>query len=66
MRDFDDGAFGIAVKQDIGFGIDKDRAAHFVGPIVVMRDAPQRTFDAAEHDRHIFVGFAATLRVNDS
>jgi hypothetical protein len=42
MRDFDHGALGVAVEQDVGLGVDQDRAAHLVRPVVVMRDAAQR------------------------
>ncbi len=65
MRDLHDGTLGIAVEQNIGLGIEQDRAADLVRPIIVMRDAAQRGFNAAEHDGAIAIGFAAALRIDD-
>ena len=65
MRDLDHRALGVAVEQEVGLGVDQDRAAHLVRPVVVMRDAAQRRLDAAEHDRHVRIGLAAALRVDD-
>ena len=39
VRHFHQGAFSVAVKQQIGFGIDQDGTTHFVLPIIVMRNA---------------------------
>ena len=64
VRDLDDCALGIAIEQQIALRIDNDRAADFVLPVVVMRDASQRTLDAADDDRHILVGLATALRVD--
>jgi hypothetical protein len=65
VRHLHDGALGIAVDEQIRLGVRQDRAAHLVGPVVVMRNAAQRRLDAAEHDRHVLVGLAAALRVDD-
>ncbi len=65
VGDLDDGALGIAVEQDVGFGVGEDRAAHLVGPVVVMGDPAQRALDAAEHDRHVAKRFAAALGIDD-
>ena len=65
MRDLHHCPLGIAVKQDIGFGVGQDRTPHLVGPVVVMGDAAQRTFNAAEHDRHVAECLAAALRIDD-
>ena len=65
VRHLDDGALGIAVEQEVRLGVGQDRAAHLVGPVVVMRDAAQRRLDAAEHDRHVLERLAAALRVDD-
>ena len=65
VRDLDDGALGIAVEQDVGLGVGKDRAAHLVGPVVVMGDPAQRALDAAKDDRHVAERLAAALGVDD-
>ncbi len=57
----DDRAFGIAVQQHVGFGIDQYRAAHFLRPVIEMRDPPQARFDAADDDGHVVVRFARAL-----
>ena len=63
---FNNGALGVAVQQDIGAGVDQDRVAYTVLPVVVVRDAAQGGLDAAEYDRHILVGFLATLAVHQA
>ena len=65
VRHLDHGALGIAVEQKVGLRVRQDRAAHLVGPVIVMGDAAQGRLDAAEDDRHILVGLAAALRVDD-
>ncbi len=64
MRDLDAGALGVAVDQHVGLGIEKRRAAHLVGPIVVVREAAQARLDAADQHRHVLVGLAAALRIH--
>ena len=64
-RDLDDLPLAIAVDQQIGLGIEQNRAAHLLRPVVEMRDAAQRCLDAADHDRHVAVGLARALRVDD-
>jgi hypothetical protein len=65
VRDLDDRPLGVAVQEDVALRVDQDCPAHLVGPVVVMRDAAQASFDAAQHDRHILEGFAAALAVDD-
>ena len=65
MRDFHNGAFGVAVQQQITFAVHHHGAANFVRPIVVVRDAAQRAFNAAQDNRHFGIGFAAALAVNE-
>ncbi len=64
VRDLDDGAFGVAVQQQVGLAVDQHRAAHLVLPVVVVRDAAQARLDAAEHDRHLVPRFLAALRIH--
>ncbi len=64
MRDFHDRALGVAVEQQIGFGVDQHRTADLVLPVVVVGDAAQRCLDSAEHDRHIAKRLATALRVH--
>ena len=64
VRDFDNGAFGIAVQQQVGGGIHQDRGAHFFLPVIEVRNAAQRGFDPADNDRHVGEGFAAAVRIN--
>ena len=58
-------AFGVAVEQQVALGVHHDAAAHLVAPVVVVGDAAQAAFDAAEHDGHVLVGLAAALAVDD-
>ncbi len=54
-----------AEDEEVRLGVEEDRAAHGVGPVVVVRDAAQRRFDAAEDDGHVAVGFARAIGVDD-
>ena len=60
VGNFEDGALGVAVQQQVTFGVHHDAAPDFVAPIIVVGDAPQAGLDAAEHAfaPHQFTGFA--------
>ncbi len=64
VGDLDDGALGIAVQQQVALGIHHHAAADLVAPVVVVRDAAQAAFDAAQDDGHIFECFTAALAVD--
>ncbi|MNO87222.1 hypothetical protein D3C76_786410 [compost metagenome] len=66
LGDFDDRALGVAVQQNVGAGVDQDRVTHAILPVVVVGNAAQGRFDAAEHDRHVLVGFLAALAVDQA
>ena len=65
VGDLDNRPLGVAVQQQVTFAVHHDGAAHFVRPVVVMRDASQTAFDAAQDNRHIWKGFTAALAVHD-
>ena len=65
MGDFDQRPLGVAVKQQVGLGVEQDGPAHLVGPIVVMGDAAQRGLDAAQNDGRVRKGLAAALGIDD-
>ncbi len=65
-RHFDDGPLGVAVEQDVSAGVDQDRVANLVLPVVIVSDAAQRCFDATQNDRHVLVGFLAALAVDQT
>ena len=64
MGDFHQGAFGVAIQQQVRFGVNQNSAAHLVLPIVVMRNAAQRRFNATNDDGHIGVSLTAALAVH--
>jgi len=64
MGDFEQRAFGVTKNQHVGLGIRQHRAAHGIGPVVVMRDAAQAGLDRADDHGGAGVGFAATLRIH--
>ena len=64
MRHFHQGAFGVAIQQQICFSVNQNGAAHLVLPIVVMRNAAQRRFNATNDDGHIRVSLTAALAVH--
>ena len=63
VGDFDDRSFAHAVNQQIALGVEHDRAADFVAPVIVMCDPAQAGFHAAGDDRHAFVRLAGALAV---
>ena len=65
VGNFNQGTLGIAVKQQIALGVHHDGTAYFVAPVVVMRNASQAAFNATQNQGHIFVGFPATLAVDN-
>ena len=65
MGHFDEGALSIPIQKDVRLGIRQDRPAHLVRPVVVMRNAAQRGFDAAQHDGRGGIGFATALRIDE-
>ncbi len=66
MRHFNDSALGIAVKQQVRFGIREDRTAHLLGPIVVMRNTAQRRPSMPPSTIGTSLkSLAATLGIND-
>ncbi|EXJ16757.1 hypothetical protein D779_3434 [Imhoffiella purpurea] len=64
VRQLDHGALGIAEQQDVGLGVEQDRAAHLLGPVVEMRDAPQAGLDASQDDACVPVRLARPLRID--
>ena len=56
---------GIAVQQQVALGVQHDRSAHFVRPVVVVGNAAQRAFNAAQNQRHIRKSLAAALAVHN-
>src|SRR4030095_14707351 len=64
MRNLEEGPLRVAVQKDVALAIDKDGTADLVLPVVVMRDAAQRAFDAAHDDGHVAPGFPAPLPDN--
>ena len=66
MRHFHQRALAVAEHQHIGLGIHQHRAAHSVGPVIIMRGTAQAGFDAAEDHRHIFPRLFTALGVDQS
>ena len=64
VRQVDQRPFGIAENQQIGLGIGQDGTADLVRPVIVMGDAAQRRFDAADDHRHVGIRFARALGVH--
>ena len=56
---------GVAVQEQIAFAVHHNGAAHFIGPIIVMGNASQRSLDTAQDNGHIGKSLAAALAVNN-
>ena len=50
LGDLDDGVFAHAVREKVRAGVQKDGALHLIGPVVVVAEAAQGRFDAADDD----------------
>src|SRR6056297_2434658 len=64
VRYIDDGALCVAVEQEVGSAVQKNRTAHLVAPVVVVGDAAQAGLDAADYQRYIAEGFPYALAVD--
>ena len=58
-------AFAVAEDQQVRLAVQQHGTANLLGPVVEVRDATQRSLDAADDERCIREGFASTLCVND-
>ena len=65
VGNFDNRTLGVAIQKQITFGVYHHRAANFVRPVVVMGNAAQASFNSAQDNRNVFVGFAAALAVDN-
>ena len=65
VRNFNNGALGVAVQQQVALGIHHNGAAHFVAPVVVVRNAAQASFNATQNNGHVFKRFTAALAVHN-
>ena len=61
----DENLLAHAVGDHVGAAVHKQRAAHLIVPVVVMRKTAQRRLDAAEDDRNIAVCLADTIGIDD-
>ncbi len=66
MGHLDDRPLGIAVEKNIGLGIDQQRMANLVLPVVIVSNAAQRCLNPAEHNRHVLESLTATLAVDQA
>ncbi len=64
VRHFHQRTLAVAVNQHVSFGVHQHRTAYGIRPVIVVSDTTQAGFDAAQHDRHVFIGFFARLTVN--
>ena len=65
MSNVDDLSLCVAIHQQIGLGVEENRAAHLLGPVIEMRNTPQTRLDSANDDRHIGIRLTGTLGIDD-
>ena len=65
VGDFDNRPLGIAIQQQVALGVYHNAAAYLVAPIIVVRDAAQGTFNAAQNNGGVFERLTAALAVNN-
>ena len=58
-------SLGVAIQKQIAFAVHHNGAAHFIGPIIVMGNAAQRSLDTAQDNGHIGKRLSASLAVNN-
>ena len=64
VGDFQQGTLGVTKDQNVRLGIHQRRLADFVAPVVVLGNAAQAGFNAANQHIHPRVGLAATLGID--
>ncbi len=64
-QNFKKRTFAHPVNKEIAFRVERDRAANFIAPIIVMREATQRRFDAAGQDRNARERLTGALAVRE-
>ena len=64
VRHFHQRTLAVAEHQHIGLRVHQHRAAHGIGPVVIVRGTAQAGFDAPEDHRHIFPRLFAALSVD--
>src|SRR5260370_3594692 len=65
MCDCADLALAVAVDEQVGLGIQQDRAAHLLRPVVEVSDAPKGSFDATNDDWNVLESLTCALRVDN-
>ena len=65
LGNFQNRAFSHAVDQKISLGIQQDRSAHLVAPVIIMPQSAQACLQPADDDRHILIGLFCPIRVDD-
>ena len=65
MRQLNDCPFCITKQQHVGLCIQQDRSAYFFAPVIKMCNTPKACLDASYDDRHVWIGFPATLGINN-
>ena len=58
-------ALAVAEDQQVGLGVEQDRAPDLLRPVVEVGDPPQAGLDAADHDGHVAERLPAALGVDD-
>ena len=64
-QDFEERTLAHPVNEEVALRIERDRAADFIAPIIVMREAAQRRFDAAGQNRNARKRLASALAVGE-
>jgi hypothetical protein len=55
----------LPIDKQVRLGIEQDRAADLLRPVVEVRDAPQAGLDAADDEGHVGERLAHPLRIDD-
>ena len=54
-----------AVGDEVGAGVQKDRAAHFIGPVVVVAEPAKGSFNAADDNWRALIGLPDQVAVDN-
>ena len=64
VRDLHNGPFGIAEQEQVGATVEQNRAPDPITPVVVVGNAAQAGFDAADDNRYVSKGLPESLAVD--
>ena len=65
VGNLDDRALGIAIDQQVSLRVHQHRRANLLRPMVIVGDPPKGCLDPANHNRHLGIGSATPMAIDN-